>query len=108
MHTDAERTLADTLESHGQGHVLRHADSLSPADHKAFHAQLASIDLPLVSRLVKGGAEAKVLLGPPNGRPVLAWMRGFDRAGLNRVFKEVVARQAKLLAAWRQIHGAAE
>jgi hypothetical protein len=60
MHTDAERTLADTLESHGQGHVLRHADSLSPADHKAFHAQLASIDLPLVSRLVHGGAEAKI------------------------------------------------
>ena len=54
------------------------------------------------------GAEAKVFLGPPNGRPALEWMRGFDRAGLNRVFKEVAVRQAKLLAAWRQIHGAAK
>jgi hypothetical protein len=46
------------------------------------------------------GAEAKVLLAPPNGRPVLEWMRGFAqvvlRAGLNRVFREVVARQAQI------------
>lgn len=54
------------------------------------------------------GGEAKVLLGPPNGRPDLEWMRGFDRAGLNWVFKEIVARHSKLLAAWREIHGAAE
>ena len=72
MHTDAERTLADTLESHGQGHVLRYADSLSPADHKAFHAQLASIDLPLVSRLVKGGAEAKVDYAAARPAPYVA------------------------------------
>jgi hypothetical protein len=51
------------------------------------------------------GAEAKVFLGPPNGRPALEWNRGLGRASLNRVFDEVVARQARLLAAWRRIHG---
>jgi hypothetical protein len=51
--------LADALASHGQSHVLRHAAALSPAERKAFLAQLAEVDLPLVARLVRGGEDAK-------------------------------------------------
>ena len=93
MHTDAERTLADTLESHGQGHVLRYADSLSPADHKAFHAQLASIDLPLVSRLVKGGAEAKVDYAAARPAPYVALG---SPAGAARAHGEALLRAGKV------------
>ena len=59
MLLEEERPLADALASHGQSHVLRHADALSPSERKAFLAQLAAVDLPLVARLVKGGEDAK-------------------------------------------------
>ncbi|TAJ24322.1 MAG: DUF4160 domain-containing protein [Nitrospirae bacterium] len=54
------------------------------------------------------GAEAKVLLGSPDGRPVPVWARGFDRAGLRRAVLEIETRRAKLLAAWRRVHGSEE
>ena len=52
-----------------------------------------------------GGGEAKLLLGTPNGRPSLVWARGFDRASLRRAMMETMTRRAKLLAAWRRVHG---
>jgi hypothetical protein len=51
------------------------------------------------------GAEAKILLGPSGGLPLLSWARGFDRASLRWAVLETRARHAKLLAAWRRIHG---
>lgn len=55
-----------------------------------------------------GRAEAKILLGSDGDGPELDWARGFDRAGLRRVLFEAIARRAKLLAAWRRVHGAEE
>ena len=51
-------------------------------------------------------AEAKILLGAQDDRPELDWARGFDRASLRRALVEVMAHRAKLLAAWRRVHGA--
>jgi len=51
------------------------------------------------------GAEAKILLRPLGGLPFLEWARGFDRASLRWAVLETRARRAKLLAAWRRIHG---
>ncbi|HEY2611677.1 MAG TPA: DUF4160 domain-containing protein [Reyranella sp.] len=55
-----------------------------------------------------GGGEAKLLLGAPGGRPSLVWARGFDRASLRRAMSETLARRAKLMAAWRRVHGSEE
>jgi len=46
--------------------------------------------------------------GPPGGRPSLVWARGFDRANLSRAMLETLAERAKLLAAWRRVHGSQE
>jgi len=54
------------------------------------------------------GAEARVLLGSPRGRPTLDWARGFDRMTLRQALREATARRARLMAAWRRIHGAGE
>jgi len=52
------------------------------------------------------GAEAKILFGPAGGWPSLDWAtRGFDRASLRRAVWETRAQHAKLLAAWRHVHG---
>ena len=51
------------------------------------------------------GAEAKILLGSSGGLPTLGTARGFDRASLRWAVLETRARHAKLLAAWRRIHG---
>ena len=56
----------------------------------------------------EGRGEAKLLLGAPGGRPSLVWARGFDRASLRRVMQETLSRRAKLLAAWRRVHGPQE
>ncbi|HZW11133.1 MAG TPA: UDPGP type 1 family protein [Phycisphaerales bacterium] len=56
--------LRARLDGIGQGHVLRFADELAPADRAALFAQLAELDLPaipeLVSTYVKRRAEAKL------------------------------------------------
>jgi hypothetical protein len=52
-----------------------------------------------------GGGEAKLLLAVPDGRPSLVWARGFDRADLKRAMLETLLRHAKLLSAWRRVHG---
>jgi len=36
------------------------------------------------------------------------WARGFDRANLSRAMLETLAERAKLLAAWRRVHGSQE
>jgi hypothetical protein len=51
------------------------------------------------------GGEAKVLLGSPDERPTLVWARGLRRGSLRRAMLETLARRAKLLAAWRRVHG---
>jgi hypothetical protein len=51
------------------------------------------------------GGEAKILFGSPDERPTLVWARGLRRASLRRAMLETLARRAKLLAAWRRVHG---
>ncbi|MFN5495650.1 MAG: UTP--glucose-1-phosphate uridylyltransferase, partial [bacterium] len=93
MLSDAERTLADAVASHGQSHVLRHADALPPADRKALFAQLAAIDLPLISRLVKGGAEAKTDYAAVKPAPYVALG---SPAGAARAHGEELLRAGKI------------
>jgi len=93
MLSDAERTLADAVASHGQSHVLRHADALPPADRKALFAKLAAIDLPLISRLVKGGAEAKTDYAAVKPAPYVALG---SPAGAARAHGEELLRAGKI------------
>ena len=93
MLSDAERTLTDAVASHGQSHVLRHADALPPADRKALFAQLAAIDLPLISRLVKGGAEAKTDYAAVKPAPYVALG---SPAGAARAHGEELLRAGKI------------
>lgn len=93
MLSDAERTLADAVASHGQSHVLRHADALPPADRNALFAQLAAIDLPLISRLVKGGAEAKTDYAAVKPAPYVALG---SPAGAARAHGEELLRAGKI------------
>jgi hypothetical protein len=51
------------------------------------------------------GGEAKILLGPPVGRPEMAWQRGMSRTSLRLSMLETMTRRAELVAAWRRIHG---
>jgi len=67
-----ESRLADAFHAAGQGHVLRHAESLAPAARDAFLAQLAEVDLALVARLVAGGNEAKTDLSTLAPAPCVA------------------------------------
>ncbi|MFM7134155.1 MAG: UTP--glucose-1-phosphate uridylyltransferase [Planctomycetota bacterium] len=67
-----ESRLADAFHAAGQGHVLRHAESLAPAARDAFLAQLAEVDLALVARLVAGGNEAKTDLSKLAPAPCVA------------------------------------
>jgi UDP-N-acetylglucosamine/UDP-N-acetylgalactosamine diphosphorylase len=59
LSAETEPRIAEALRSHGQGHVLRHLDSLAPREREAFIAQLAEVDLALMARLTRGGEEAK-------------------------------------------------
>src|SRR5262245_25811862 len=47
------------LDAHGQRHLLRFWSRLSPAEQTNLRAQIDSIDLPLVDRLVKTWVLAK-------------------------------------------------
>jgi UDP-N-acetylglucosamine/UDP-N-acetylgalactosamine diphosphorylase len=93
MLTDAERPLAETLESHGQGHVLGHAAALSPAERRALLAQLAEVDLPLVARLVKGGEDAKTDYAAVKPAPYIALG---SSAGAARAHGESLLRAGKV------------
>lgn len=93
MLIDAERTLAETFESHGQGHVLRHAASLAPSERKAFFAQLAAVDLALISRLVQAGAQAKTDVAAVKPAPYVALG---SPAGAARAHGESLLRAGKV------------
>jgi UDP-N-acetylglucosamine/UDP-N-acetylgalactosamine diphosphorylase len=73
--------------------VLRHADALPPADRKALLAQLATIDLPLISRLVTGGAEAKTDYAAVKPAPYVALG---SPAGAARIHGEELLRAGKI------------
>ncbi len=93
MLSDTERTLADALASHGQSHVLHHAAALSHADRNALLAQLAEIDLPLISRLVRGGEDAKTNYAAVKPAPYVALG---SPAGAARAHGEALLRAGKV------------
>lgn len=68
-----KQELAERLEKHGQGHLLRSWDDLDDAGRQALAAEVASIDLEqlgrLVAELVKGDAAAADV-DPARARPI--------------------------------------
>ncbi len=56
---DTVSSLRAAFDAHGQAHVLRHLDALTPNAREAFLAQLSDVDLALVARLAKPAADEK-------------------------------------------------
>ncbi|MBB4000247.1 DUF4160 domain-containing protein [Aureimonas pseudogalii] len=54
---------------------------------------------------VVGDGMAKIDLLGPEGRPMIVWTRGMNRAEVRRAYGIVVENQTVLLERWREIHG---
>src|SRR5688572_14249779 len=59
--------LQQRLDAHGQGHVLRFWAKLTPEEQAQLAAQIDSLDLPLIDRLVK-----EWIVGHPQGQSFTA------------------------------------
>jgi UDP-N-acetylglucosamine/UDP-N-acetylgalactosamine diphosphorylase len=56
LSADTAPRITEAFRASGQGHVLRHLESLAPRARDAFLAQLAEVDLALMARLIAGKA----------------------------------------------------
>jgi Domain of unknown function (DUF4160) len=54
---------------------------------------------------VFGDGQAKINLIGPDGAPQLVWAAGMKRSEVRRAVDIIAAKQAELLARWREIHG---
>ena len=61
LSAEIEPRIFDAFQTHGQGHVLRHAAKLTPHARAELAAQLAEVDLALMTKLIGGhDSEAKI------------------------------------------------
>ncbi|MGQ0551958.1 MAG: UTP--glucose-1-phosphate uridylyltransferase [Planctomycetota bacterium] len=89
--SDQRRAARTLLAAHGQEHVLRFCDQLSPAAEEAFLEQLLAQDLPRLTRLIQQvlqptPAHATARIEPPE---LIAWGEGAEE-----LRRDATARQA--------------
>jgi UDP-N-acetylglucosamine/UDP-N-acetylgalactosamine diphosphorylase len=91
--TERESELRADFERHGQGHILRHLGALEGTRRATLLAQLDSVDLALVARLVKGGEDAKTDYAAVKPAPYIALG---SPAGAARAHGESLLRAGKV------------
>ena len=91
--TERESELRADFERHGQGHILPHLGALEGTRRATLLAQLDSVDLALVARLVKGGEDAKTDYAAVKPAPYIALG---SPAGAARAHGESLLRAGKV------------
>lgn len=95
QNTDAALALRSSFDAHGQGHTFRHFDALTPAAREQFLAQLEAVDLALIARLARAGADAKQDFSALKPAPYVAL--GADSTDARNV-GEAILRAGKVAA----------